>query len=146
MEAVEATLAVYIVRFGLVIAALGLGIACWLRQTRFEATVLQRIIHSEQLRADVPADTAAKLAGLGHQVLELDETFKLHLAKSSARETRSGRKQQAVIEAEPVEVVPPTSAELEAQLGPQGVKRLLNAAAQDAGAAHRTRRGGDGRG
>lgn len=146
METVEAAIAVYIVRFGVSIAALVVAIACWLRQTRSEAAFLQRISDSERIRADLPLETTAKLAGLGHQVLELDETFKMHLAKSSARESRADRKQRVAVEETAPEVLPPTSAQLEAQLGPQGVKRILNAAAQDASAAHRTRGGGDGRG
>ena len=155
MGTVEAAIAVYLVRFGLSIVGLALAVACWFRISRSEAlfsqrmsdlerVIAQRLSDSERVRAELPADALAKIAGLSHQVLELDETFKLHIAKAGSRENRAARRERVEAEAPPE--VPPSAAQLEAQLGPQGVKRMLNAAAADASATHRSGSGGDGHG
>ncbi len=155
MATVEAAIAVYLVRFGLSLGALALALVLWARQSRsdalisqrmsdFERVFAERLTDSERLRAELPTDTTAKIDGLRHQVAEFNESLTAHISKGSAREGRAARRERAEAEAPPE--APPSAAALEAQLGPRGVKRLLDAAASDASATHRSRQGGDGRG
>lgn len=82
MDSLEAVIAVYIVRFGVVLAALGLGIANWVRTSR-----LQREKFS------IPDDLSANVNRLLHEVKSVDESLHAHVGKEEARVFRAEKKE-----------------------------------------------------
>ncbi|MCK4960308.1 MAG: hypothetical protein KAT00_12930 [Planctomycetes bacterium] len=88
MEGVESAVGVFIVRVGLAMLAL---VWCFWNMLQHRA-LARRLDETDKTKAALPAETKAKIAGLTHQVLELDESLTAHINKSSAREGAAQRK------------------------------------------------------
>jgi len=84
----EAYIGEVLVRVGLAVAGIIIGVlAHW------------RISRESRRRIDLPADLKAKVSAVDHMCLELDETFRKHLAKDAARAGRASQAAAAPAEA-----------------------------------------------
>jgi hypothetical protein len=125
MGTVEAAIAVYLIRFGLSVAGITISIMCWLRISR-----------SERMKANLPEDTTAKIAGLRHEVAELNESLSCHIAKDNARQQdRTKRRERAEPALAAPEAAPPR------QMSEPEIKAALNVAASEANDRARSGRG-----
>lgn len=141
MDTLEAVIAVYIVRFGVVLAALGLSIANWVRTSR-----LQRE------RFSIPEDLSANVKRLRHEVESVDESLRVHSGKEAARVGRADKKEEDRLAAErlkeaerlaavnTLDVSPPASEAPAISLTAAQVKLGLSRALTEANAKRRTRR------
>lgn len=138
MDGFEAAFSVYVVRFGIVLGALGLGIANWVRTSRLE-----------RQRFSIPDDLSANVKRLRHEVESVDESLRVHVAKEVARVSRAERKEadraaQEVERAPAVATVAPSapapSEGPRPTLTDEQVKLGLSRAIAERSAKRRTRR------
>ncbi len=133
METLEAAIALYIVRFGLVLVALGVSVANWIRTSRLQ-----------HLRLSLPTDLTANVDRLRHEVASSSESLRAHTAKEDMREVRAAKKEAKEAAEAPQEIsagvqtasVPPTAP----HLSPAQLKFALNRAASIANDQRRGRR------
>lgn len=137
MESLEAVIAVYIVRFGVVLAALGLSIANWVRTSRLQGE-----------RFSIPDDLSANVKRLRHEIESTDESLRVHVAKEVTRVSRAEAKEeqrlakeaQRVAAANTLEGSAPASEAPEISLTAAQVKLGLSRALTESTAKRRTRR------